>query len=70
MRLTVEVLDFEDVGTTFTGSSDNLGGVDLHESLGVEEVAEELADTSLNAENSLVGDGLLTRRYQRTNVND
>jgi hypothetical protein len=32
--------------------------VDLQEALGLQEIAEELADTSLNAEDGLVGDGL------------
>ena len=64
--LTVEVLDSEDVGTTFTGSSDNLGGMNLHESLRIEEVAEKLANSSLNTENGLVGDGLLKPREHRS----
>ena len=57
--LTVKVLDFEDVGTSFSGSTDNLGCMDLHKALLLKELAEELGDTSLNAEDGLVGDGLL-----------
>lgn len=54
---TVKVLDLEDAGTALSGSSLELGGVDLDEAQTVEVVTEELADARLHAEDGLVGGG-------------
>lgn len=55
--LTVEVLDLEDTGTRLGGSALELGGVDLSEAETVEVLAEDVADTRLDAEDGLVGGG-------------
>lgn len=51
----IEILQSEYIGTTFWGTSDELGGVDFDEVLGVEELSEEHADCGLESHESLVG---------------
>lgn len=54
-RRTFEVTDFEYGGTRFRSSTLQLGTVDLDESLCVEVVTEEMANSVLKFEDSLVG---------------
>ena len=54
----------EDLGATLRGTGVDLGAVDLKESLGVQVLSEELADTGLNTENGLgSGEGARGRTW-------
>lgn len=53
--LLVEVLELEDVGSSLRSTSDELGGMDLDESVLEKELSEELADSRGDSEDGLVG---------------
>lgn len=55
IRLAVKVLELKDIGPALTGGSDHLGAVDLHKVLAQEELPEQSADSTLDAEDGLIG---------------
>lgn len=53
--LLVEVLELEDVGSSFGRSGDQLWGVNFDKILAVEVFSEELSDSTLDSEDGLLG---------------
>lgn len=58
--LTVKVLDGKHVGTTFTGSTKELWGVNFGEASVLQVLSEEPTDAMLHTENSVICNRLLT----------